>query len=169
MPELFTDLNKWLLDHQALVVTFGIPLLTALSAAIVSLVTTKANLIAQRKQRLLQVETQLCQFRQIWIDALRDDLSLCANLAARFQEDHANVQVRSELVGIISRVRMRISLNDPDDEELTKAFAKALGASQEFSEWDENTETISIVGQRMLKREWERLKLDLRAIERGHQ
>lgn len=166
MFELLSDLNGWISEHQALVVTVGVPILTVASTAIISLVTTKANLEAQRRQRILQIETQLCQSRQIWIDSVREDLALASGLATRFETDFENTQLKSELVSVISRVRMKINPADPDDEELMKAFAKALGASEETHGWDENTEAIAHVGQRILKREWERLKLDLRAVER---
>jgi len=165
-PNVFNDSNQWIAAHQAIVVTVGIPLLTAASAAMVSLITTRANLKAQQKQRLLQIETQLCNSRQSWIDSVRDDLALASNLATRFETDFENAELKADLAGILARVRMRVNPNDPDDDALIKAFAKALGADQELNEWDEQTEPISIVCQRILKREWERLKLDLRAVER---
>jgi hypothetical protein len=67
--------NDWVVAHQALIVAVGIPLLTALAAAIVSYFTNRANLNSQAADRALQARVKLFDERTNRIDRLRSALA----------------------------------------------------------------------------------------------
>lgn len=152
-------------ENHGIIISLGTVFLLSLLAYATAAISSASAEKAQKANRSLSSELKLSDFRQSWIDALRDDLSLASKLAARFEEDFKDSVIKAELVEVIARVRMRMNPNDPDDDALAAAFAKALGASKVAYGWDDETEAISIVGQRILKREWERLKADLKRIE----
>lgn len=72
---VFDSADAWVASHQALVVAVGIPLLTALAAAIVSYFTNRANLKSHAADRALQARIRLFDERSNRIDRLRSALA----------------------------------------------------------------------------------------------
>ncbi len=168
MPyETLEKTELFIRERHGIIVSIGTVFLLSLLAYASAAITSASAENAQKANRSLSSALKLSDFRLAWIDALRDDLSLASSLAAKFEHNYSDLELKAELVEITSRVRMRLNPNDPDDDALVKAFAKALGASKDEYGWDDSTEAISVVGQRILKREWERLKADLKKIEEG--
>ena len=165
-------IDKWIASHQALIVAVGVPSLTAVAAGLVAWLTNRANLAASQRQRLLEKELKLAEFRQIWINGLRDDLALYCAAESRLWRAGPAPDI-SNIVEIGSRVLMRMNTDDPDFDTLARTLSRALdyaGKSREelkdLDEKHESTEATVVIGQRILKREWERIKFDLRAVEK---
>jgi hypothetical protein len=108
--EWLNTLNAFIASHQALVVALGVPLVTALAAAIVSLITTRMNLRAQALDRALQ--------KKMWVlDNKKRDLE----------------QLRSHLAEFSSLTfGMSLDLNNPDTHGGADKIAKEI-VSENYS------------------------------------
>jgi len=118
------------------------------------------------KERALGVQLKLAEFRQDWINGLRSDLADYS--AATF---HTNAIPLSDenlrdIIALGSRIMMRMNPKDPDFSAFKTALSHALPGTSDEAETAKNSETVVAIGQRVLKREWERLKLDLAEIDR---
>lgn len=174
MLDILTDLNQWIKDHLELVTAVGVPILTLL----ITFLTNTASAKRSSKERALERELRskdllierelsrkmkLAEFRQDWINHLRDDLAEIASLtvnpaALEGQRIH-------ELNKRTGRVRLRLNLTEP----LSKKLLLAMNAASEQSKQDDEGELQTALvnaGQELLKFEWDRLKSDLAEIEK---
>ncbi|MBO7705392.1 MAG: hypothetical protein J6S68_07045 [Acinetobacter sp.] len=151
------SLNAWAASHLVLVVSVGVPLLTVFVTAFVSIVTTRANTKAQERQRILLHKLKLAEFQQAWINDMREDLAL---YTARTWDNELNEGVESakERVMAQARILMRMNPSDPDYAFLQQSLRDPLARPQT------DKKALYVVGQRILKREWERLKQDLNEV-----
>jgi len=152
-------INAWIDGHLALVVLVGVPLLTAGVTAFVSYKATQANIGAQDKLREHNNQLKLAEFRQSWINDMRQDLAL---YTARTWSEELNKgnEATKERVMAQARILMRMNPKDPDYEGLLEALQNPVAKP------DENRRGLFELGQNILKREWERLKSDLNETER---
>jgi hypothetical protein len=169
VSDLSLDINAWILSHQALVVAVGIPLLTTLVAGIISWLTNRANLAAQTRSRELQRMIKLADFRQEWINSLRNEIAehqaLClASMPALNQGTSISQDRTYRLAELSNKILLRVGSSDPEYKKLSKALAiDQLRISQnEIPAQDTNHISKSI-----LEREWERLKQDLKLNASG--
>lgn len=169
MNDIGLDVNAWILNHQALVVAVGIPLLTTVVAGMVAWLTNKANLAAQSKSRELQRMIKLAEFRQEWINSLRNEIAehqaLCLASMPALNQGTVMSQDRSyRLAELSNKILLRVGSSDPEYEKLSAALAvDRLRISQnEIPAQDSNQISKSI-----LEREWERLKQDLKSNASG--
>ncbi|MFU1479276.1 hypothetical protein ACM25N_16770 [Roseovarius sp. C7] len=168
----FTALNQWIVDHKELITVLAIPIITWL-------VTRMANRSSEKraererdlerelrgKERLLERELsrkmKLADFRQEWINRLRDDLSEIASLTVN------PISLNDERIHQLNmrRGRVRLSLNHSEHHavRLINAMNELAKTTQE--DIGENQTTFVNVGHELLKAEWERLKDDLVQIE----
>ena len=164
-------------------VTPLIPMIGTVAAALVAGGIARANLIASK-------ETKVSEFRQAWINALRDDLaavfSNTRTLARAVQEARAPQSDETEKFGIektkitavrhgaaetYHRIRLRLNGNQPDHKELLRLLTAMMGAQQSYMLNKEGDvgEPISAVeraasyAERVLKSEWETVKFGERA------
>jgi hypothetical protein len=152
---------------QVLFVSLGVPILTVLISWFVAAQTNRTSRRLAEKERALEVQLKLAEFRQNWINGLRDDLASYA--AATFNtpgmpipEDHLR-----EIITLGARIRMRMNPLDPDYDAFMAALSHSLPSSEKEAEAAKTSASVAAIGQRMLKREWERLKADLADIERA--
>lgn len=168
---------------MALDVTPLIPVIGTVAAALVAGGIARANLIASK-------ETKVSEFRQAWINALRDDLAaLFSNtrtLARAVQESQAPQSGETEKFGIekakitavrhgaaenYHRIRLRLNANQPDHNELCRLLGLMMEAQQAYmtNETGDVSEPIGAVekaasyAETVLKREWETVKSGERA------
>ena len=155
---MIESLNTWLANHPALVVSFGVPLLTVFVTAIVSIATTRANTKAQERQRELSHQLKLADFRQAWINDMRDDFAL---YTARTWSAELNkgIDAQKDAIMAQARILMRMNPDDSDYKTLQESLRNPVASPEE------GRKALFTLGQRILKREWERLKADLRAVE----
>jgi len=104
---------------------------------------------------------RVAAFRQEWINCLRDDLAKLHAIGINPNGDPMN---NEEFYEIGTRIELRMNPSDPDYDRLYKAmynyFESADGGILE--KFGNNSEFVE-VSQKILKKEWERLKLDVRA------
>lgn len=164
-------------------VTPLIPVIGTVAAAIVAGGIARANLIASK-------ETKVSEFRQAWINALRDDLAgLFSNtrtLARLVQEFRAPQSDETEKFGIdkakitfvrhgaaetYHRIRLSLNAGQDDHKELLYLLSTMMGAQQAYMDNKQGdvAEPIAAVekaasyAQGVLKSEWETVKLGERA------
>lgn len=151
-------IDSWVADHLTLVVSVGVPILTVLVTVLVSYLTIKANTKAQSRQRKLEHQLKLADFRQAWIDDMRTDLAL---YTARTWSPSLNegVEAEKERVMAQARILMRMNPNDPDYDAMKKSIGNPV------ADPEAERKALFQIGQGILKREWERLKADLNAVD----
>ncbi len=158
ISDFLLSANEWIANHQVLFVAAGIPILTAGVTAFISWRTTHSIILAQNKERELARAIKLADFRQDWINSMRDDLAAYSALGWK-SELQADVPFQRERLSLLSRILMRMNPADPDYPALKKSLQDPIGKPSE------SIEALAIIGQRFLKREWDRLKKDLSSIE----
>lgn len=164
-------------------VTPLIPVIGTVAAAIVAGGIARANLIVSK-------ETKVSEFRQAWINALRDDLAaLFSNtrtLARSVQEFRAPQSDETEKFGIdkakitvvrhgaaetYHRIRLRLNAGQNDHKELLLLLSAMMGSQQAYMDNKEGdvaepiaaVEKAAFYAEGVLKAEWEIVKLGERA------
>lgn len=154
-----------------------ISMISAATALVASIAGPLVTLAVGRRQF---AATVLSTNRQRWIDTLRESLAdLVAQLAtvsaikATWHEkwdkgmgpiaaDPSRIEKLQRLVLVQFRIRLLLNPTEPDHQELYRAIEQAIVRLREERPVDEETaadvETISKLGQAILKREWQRVK-----------
>jgi hypothetical protein len=163
---ILANLQAFISQYQVLFISLGVPILTVLISWFVAAQTNRTSRKLAEKERALSVQLKLAEFRQAWIDGLREDLA--AYSAATFHTSDMPLQNDRlhEIVSLGARVMLRMNTKDPDYEAFKTALSHALPSSQEEADAAKTSLTVVTIGQRILKREWERLKSDLDKIDR---
>lgn len=141
-------------------------LVPAIAALVVGLIAAVVSLVVS----ILAKDQKTSEFRQAWIDALRNDVSqLIAQLGIKItttkiirgmsdkQTDEYLLAHQGDYVEIdmlITRVRLR--LNPSEHTELIQLL-KSMNNFQD-SGMEDRIEAISVKAQQILKTEWERVK-----------
>lgn len=132
------------------------------------LTTHLANTSAAKREeynRRIQAELKLAEFRQTWINDLRNNIAEYVSHVGFTRDLQQNVD--SEKVGnIAARVELLMNAQDPNLKPLRKAMATLYNAS--ISKDESSSEAmaeLTHVGQEILKTEWDRLKKDLASIK----
>ena len=155
---MLNEIDTWLASHLTLVASVGVPLLTVVLTGWISYLTTKANTSAQDRQRELSHQLKLADFRQSWINDMREDFAIYT--ARTWNEDlNKGVEAQKELVMAQARILMRMNPSDPDYETMSDSLRNPVAKPEA------GTKALFEVGQRILKREWDRLKSDLTEVD----
>jgi hypothetical protein len=148
--------NAWIFDHQPLVISVVVPLLTLF-------VTQRAGKFSERSsarvkliERRLQSEMRIAEFRQVWINDLRS----CAVEIARNCSGSPSTQSLQDLMGLITRAELLVNPKDKDYPRLREIFDRMRAGDR-----SDATGNLREVFQSILKREWDRLKDDLAKVE----
>ena len=155
---MLNDIETGLASYPTLAISVGIPLLTLIVTVTVTLITTCANGLAHRKQRQLESQLKLAEFRQAWIDGMREDLALYTALTWSAE---ANEGVDSEKARVIAnaRVLMRMDTEDPNYEAVQQSMHSPRASK------DKGRRALYQIGQDILKAEQTRLIADLEAVD----
>ena len=134
MLEFFTSVNTWVTNHQVLVVTLGVPLLTLAVTTVVGFVTVKMSLASQAAANRLQERLKLLELRQERVLELR---RLCSRFM--FLTMHAQIELRqensklapskpiddqylAEILKTMCEISVYVPRNDPDRQALEQAM-----------------------------------------------
>ena len=163
---MLTGLQAFISQYQVLFISLGVPVLTVLISWFVATQTNRTSRKLAEKERALGVQLKLAEFRQAWIDGLRTDLAVYS--AATFQTSDMPLQKESlrEIVSLGGRIILRMNPKDPDYDAFKVAMSHALPSSPNEATESQTSATVVAIGQRILKREWDRLKSDLDRIDR---
>ncbi|WGI21297.1 hypothetical protein [Amylibacter sp. IMCC11727] len=166
---MLIELNNWIANHQALVATVGLPLLTLVVTQIATRSSEQKALSNARIDRKLQVQLKMADFRREWIEEMRTEL---AEFNAIIADADSIVDIDSKVPFLISVFQMKIN----DEEELgSNLISKIADAGDSiFISADTDEEKVGRgnvhhelceAGRAYLKAEWSRLNRDLEAID----
>ncbi|ATG36853.1 hypothetical protein PhaeoP23_02749 [Phaeobacter piscinae] len=132
------------------------------------LTTHLANTSASKREeynRRIQAELKLAEFRQTWINDLRDNLADYMSHVGYTRDLQKNVD--AEKIGkIAARVELLMNAQDPNLKPLRVAMTHMFRASISKDENSSDAmKELTQVGQDILKTEWDRLKTDLASIK----
>ena len=139
-----------------------VPFASAISAWLSSWYSTKRALKTERHKMKFNATMKVADFRQNWINSLRDEL-------AQFQSygvyPHHDPTKDREFFRLGTKIELLMNPSDPDYQELQQRMYGFLNSasSDSATKYSQNTEFV-VLCQRILKREWERLKKDMHAM-----
>ncbi|AXT35187.1 hypothetical protein D1820_09470 [Phaeobacter sp. LSS9] len=166
--DFLIEWNQWIVSHKELVTVVAIPLLTAgITVAVnrsVEARSTKAREAAEdraAKERRLQLELsrrmKLADFRQNWIDNLREDFAAILAAVPHHEADKVDY---SDVNTRIQRVLLRMN---PREEAPNKIFDTLMQLINErdAKKKEDTAFVLTNLVNRYLKLEWDRLKVEL--------
>jgi hypothetical protein len=167
----FVQLNGFLFKYRSVLISLGtlfVILLTTIFA------THLSNTSAEKRQeadRLLNAELKLSDFRQEWINVLRNDLAEIISISyVFFDEKEKRLKNLSKLKDLDARVRMR--LNPKPYAELERRIDSYIEELVNCSENGDELgafkarEGLARAGAKFLKEEWDFLKGNLDKLKR---
>jgi hypothetical protein len=129
-------------------------MLSVLVGSLIAALGTLIGLVAGK-------ESKISEFRQVWIDELRHDLSeaiSCSFAVARGSAQADSSLVDQQLDLLLIRIRLRLNAK----EKLHRSLLVELGALRDKAEAGLNlgqqSALVSEVSQLVLKEEWDRVK-----------
>jgi hypothetical protein len=159
------------------------PVIAAIATIVAALITAALAFV----NLTLTKELKTSEFRQVWIDALREDLSLffsaaravarTAKVALEFGAEHSEktiMPISSEKISDLRvqgaetfyRIKLRLNPKEDDHEELLRLLKVAIEQQNKMlEERTSNTETLAAIDRAsdyarpVLKKEWDRVKL----------
>jgi hypothetical protein len=130
--------------------------------------------ISHRNLRQLRSQ-KIAEFRMKWIDGFRVDLAELAKLRAKtidldraLKKTHETADLRSQFEAVKNeavalRVRLLLRLKPDSDDADEKKLETPLRTAMEMTppKADEQRREIVALSRKLLKREWERVKLEI--------
>ncbi|WP_092080251.1 hypothetical protein [Desulfuromonas thiophila] len=154
------EISCWIDSHQLLVVSIIIPLVSAAVAFLSSWYSTRRALKTEREKLDFQAKIKVAEFRQNWINQLRDSMSEFQSYGVL---PNADPSQERDFYRLGTKIELLMNPNDPDYGKIQQclyAFLHAANGNM-VEKYGVNSEFISTC-QGILKREWERLKADLK-------
>ncbi len=113
-------------------------------------------------QAKLTANVKLAEFRQNWIDCLREDMAKFQSFGVTPELDHNSVQ---EFYELGTRIELRINPKDKNFPALQEAMYGFLGAKTIEEKFIANPDYVNIC-QEILKTEWDVLCREVREVQK---
>jgi CHASE3 domain sensor protein len=109
---------------------------------------------------LITNQSKVSEFRQEWINALRDDV---ASLVTHALQAHAaqEAEVAVKINEAVARIRLRLNPKEEESKAILAAMLKLRGAVYSATDFDQvksGVEELISATQVVLKKEWSRVK-----------
>lgn len=120
-----------------------------------------AAVVAWRNTHIQSVtaeQMKLADFRQAWINKLREELARFAKLAISSDEDG---RINGDLAESMYMILFLMNWRDPDYDELKQEMMTISAASAKKDDLTEALAHFALIGQDILNREWWVTKTDL--------
>lgn len=111
-------------------------------------------------QARLTSGVKLAEFRQQWINALRDDLAACQAMVARMHSDKTNI---FDYLEIENRIRLRMNPKDENYKPLIECL-NSLRSGKTPEAAVSAIDPFIQISQAILKSEWDRLRGELQSL-----
>lgn len=153
-----SPVNEFVRLNKEVLLSIGTLLLISFLALIQTYISNKSSDSRDQANRAVQAELKIAEFRQEWINSLRDELEEFNQLAFADPKERDN----SRISAVLAKVRMRLNLNESLALSLYKAMLEA-GRTDHRSGEDEVAALISLneAAHKYLSNEWKRLKDDI--------
>jgi hypothetical protein len=108
----------------------------------------------------LSANVKLAEMRQAWLNSLREEMTTMVALAVAGELQNGPTEAYSRAG---TKIELLMNSADPDYLDLKEAMARFLGveSGEELSSRNDQFVTVS---QRILKREWEVLKNEIKSV-----
>ena len=166
---MLSELEIWLDSNKLIVFSLIIPLVSIAGAAITSRYSVNRAIRSQETERNMQRVIKLAEFRQNWIDELRFEFSQF--LGFIFGGHRISSDEMTEFNLVFSKILLRMNHDDPDFvllmNEMNKAMDNLKDPLNGTNNPNKSSVSLQVLMGKILKREWNRLKSDLRDSEYG--
>jgi hypothetical protein len=155
----FEEISAWLTSNQLLVFSLLVPIGSAGVAWLSAWYSTRRALRTEHSKLDFQGTLKISEFRQNWINELRDSISDFQSHGMLPGNDPTKDR---EFYRLGTKIELLMNPDDQDYQQLQVLMYDVLIAADgnTRSKYGNNAELIK-VSQSILKREWERLKADL--------
>ncbi|NDW46198.1 hypothetical protein [Ruegeria sp. PrR005] len=159
----FEKIEEFISVYDGTLIALGTLFLVSLLAILTTHLSNVAADRRERSNRRIQAELKLSDFRQLWINELRIDLAVYM-AEVRFRKNREDL---SRLEEVSTRIFLRLNQNEEDAFKLGGMIAKLVRVvrAENYDEEDEIVSEILRLSRVVLKKEWERLKSDLRTAQ----
>lgn len=113
-----------------------------------------------RLQTKLAANLKLAEMRQAWIDRLRDDMASFQSLGVTPDLEHRSAQ---DFYRLGTKIQLSMNPADPDYAGLYACLLAFHRAKTEQEKYDADPAYVEVC-QRILKREWDVLKSEIKAV-----
>ena len=153
------EISAWLDANQLLVFSIVLPFVSATVATLSSRYATRRTLLLDRAKVGFQSTLKISEFRQQWINDLRDAMSEFQSYGILPGSDP---RMNRDFYRMGTRIELLMNPNDPDYPALVDLMYNFLEAADgdTIDKYRQNQDFVNLC-QSILKREWERLKFDL--------
>jgi hypothetical protein len=162
LSSISTSVNAWIVAHKELLAVVGIPLISWFVTNIAARTSEQRSSAERQMERRLRTELKLIEFRQRWIDELRSELSSFVGHITTAKEDSLDQQAGIES---LAKIQLLMNPKDPDYDELTIKMRKLIRTMTADQAGGQEALELLKISQTILKREWDRLKLDVAEVE----
>lgn len=158
MPNL-KEITTWLTANQLLVFSLLVPTISAIVAWVSAWYSTRRAMRTEQSKLKFQSTLKISEFRQNWINELRDTMSDFQSHGVLPGNDPTKDR---EFYRLGTKIELLMNPEDPDYQDLSRMMYRFLidSESEDSAKYGNNAEFVEIC-QKILKREWERLKADL--------
>nr|WP_325248455.1 hypothetical protein [Amylibacter sp.] len=172
MSEILTNAEEWIGGHIQLVTLVLVPSLTILLTTLFNRSAEKRSSAERLTERELASQLKLVEFRQSWIQELRAAIVDFGTLSARMgvqvrKTESISEELWEDLSRSFSKIQLLMNPLDQDYKELMKTcedLIDEITAAQNGNRSANSHTKLDSVSQRILKREWDRLKSDLSKV-----
>ena len=153
------QISEWVNSHQLLVISVVVPILSVLVATVASWYATRKTLRANKHRMNFEGVMKIAEFRQAWINNLRDEMAEFQSYGVHPEGNPAQERIFYKLG---TKIELLMNPNDPDYLELQRQMYEFLSVSNGDTvvKYSHNPQFIELC-QKILKREWDRLKSDM--------
>ncbi|MCV2869399.1 hypothetical protein OEW28_12260 [Defluviimonas sp. WL0002] len=148
-------------DRQSTIISLGTLFLVLGLSVWSAHLTNKSAEKRESINRRTQAEIKISDFRQAWINDLRDD---CARLISIADDDMDPIELR-EYQYLWTRIQLRLNTADKVHADLVVALKNLTAAMHSKSKIADAQSNIQIEVNSLLKNEWDRLKSDLKKAQ----
>lgn len=154
-------ISGWLDANSLLAFSVMTPALSALVGWVSSWLSVKRALRSEKERREHEAVAQISEFRQRWINDLRDRIADFGGLTSVHGSSDAMTR---EAIALVFKIELLMNPKDEDFSALRAALKYRLDAQGRGGTENLNPEYDNLleISQRILKREWNRLKDELR-------
>lgn len=121
---------------------------------------SKLNAATAKLQATLTANVKLAEMRQAWINSLRNDMAAFQSLGTT---PGLAPETQPEFFRLGTRIELHMNPDDVEYPELQRCLHAYLGAKTQREKYDANHDYVAVC-QRILKREWDVLKAEVKHV-----
>ncbi len=165
----------WIKERAATLTSIGTLFLVGFLTLFATYMTNAAAAARELSNRTVAAELKKSEFRQQWIDKVREDLAEIVGLARIYEtatekDKEAKNAVVDTLKNLNAKLRLRLNPNgNPEKELKCKVFRVVDAVEHGTSNIPDLREALADFGAQFIKDEWENLKLLLDKAKLGPQ